>query len=122
MAQENPDLSSLASWLGRHADLGPDCSIVASSRPKTGFSADTLLLTVAGAKQTKRLVIRIDHPGRTLFLDSTIERQARMMQSLAKYGVPVPVVLAWTEDLGPLGAPFLVMEHVEGRSLPQHPS
>ena len=41
-------------------------------------------------------------------------REARIMQSLAGTGVPVPTILAIGEDPGILGAPFFVMNYVDG--------
>jgi aminoglycoside phosphotransferase (APT) family kinase protein len=41
-------------------------------------------------------------------------REARIMQSLEGTGVPVPTILAIGEDPGILGAPFFVMNYVDG--------
>jgi len=41
-------------------------------------------------------------------------REAKIMQSLAGNGVPVPTILAIGEDPGILGAPFFVMNYVNG--------
>jgi aminoglycoside phosphotransferase (APT) family kinase protein len=41
-------------------------------------------------------------------------REARIMQSLESTGVPVPTILAIGEDPGILGAPFFVMNYVDG--------
>jgi aminoglycoside phosphotransferase (APT) family kinase protein len=41
-------------------------------------------------------------------------REARIIQSLGGTGVPVPTVLAVGEDLSILGAPFFVMNYVDG--------
>ncbi|MCU1699191.1 MAG: Phosphotransferase enzyme family protein [Mycobacterium sp.] len=43
-----------------------------------------------------------------------VAREARIIQSLAGTAVPVPTVLAIAEDSSILGAPFFVMEHVDG--------
>lgn len=122
MAETVQDLRRLEAWLGSHTDIGP-CTIVSRKRPLTGFSAETLLLTAATADGRERgVVVRIDRPGRTSFLNATITRQAHTMQALARHGVPVPAVLGWSEDLEALGGPFLVMEHASGIQLPQRPS
>jgi aminoglycoside phosphotransferase (APT) family kinase protein len=52
-------------------------------------------------------------------------REARIMQSLEGTGVPVPTILAIGEDPGILGAPFFVMNYVDGdvarrSGLPEH--
>jgi aminoglycoside phosphotransferase (APT) family kinase protein len=41
-------------------------------------------------------------------------REAQIMETLATQGIPVPTVLAGTEDPSILGAPFFVMSFVEG--------
>jgi aminoglycoside phosphotransferase (APT) family kinase protein len=43
-----------------------------------------------------------------------VVREARIIQSLAGTAVPVPTVLAIAEDSSILGAPFFVMEYVDG--------
>lgn len=96
--------------------------MVGVRQPKTGFSADTLLLDTIGGEGPVALVVRIERVGRHMFLDSSIPRQARMMDLLRQAQVPVPSVLGWSTDLSILGAPFLVMRACAGESLPQHPS
>lgn len=44
-----------------------------------------------------------------------IEREARVLTALSESDVPVPRVLGLCEDAGVIGAPFFVMEMVEGR-------
>lgn len=44
-----------------------------------------------------------------------IEREFRVMRSLAAQGIPVPRTLLLCEDEGVIGRAFFVMEHVEGR-------
>ncbi|MDB5687179.1 MAG: hypothetical protein JWR77_1768, partial [Rhizorhabdus sp.] len=91
------DLSRLEAWLA--ADVGPGCRIVAVGQPKTGFSADTMMLTVQlAAGAAREIVVRIEHPGRAVFLDASIERQARMMAGLGRHGIVVPSVMGWSED------------------------
>lgn len=122
MAQTRRDLSRLDAWLSSHTQLGANCHIVSIGQPKTGFSADTLLLSVQSEKGAADIVLRIEHPGRNIFLDASIERQARMMEALAQRGVPVPEILGWDVGGTVLDAPFLVMCKTDGTSLPQYPS
>jgi aminoglycoside phosphotransferase (APT) family kinase protein len=46
-----------------------------------------------------------------------VVREGRVMSALERTGVPVPRVLSVCESPGVIGAPFLVMEHVEGHVL-----
>jgi aminoglycoside phosphotransferase (APT) family kinase protein len=93
------------------------------ARPKTGFSADTLLIDLEGCRDgPASLAVRVEHPGRDTFLGASIPRQAHMIGGLHRAGIRVPSLIGWETDTDALGAAFLVMERVEGRSLPQHPS
>lgn len=121
MAAVTQDLIALCSWLAS-TGIGTRCQVVGRRQPKTGFSADTLLLDVATDEGPAAIVVRIERIGRHMFQDSSMERQARMMDLLRQSGIPVPTVLGWSTNLEILGAPFLVMRACAGVSLPQHPS
>ncbi len=122
MAAILQDFTAFCIWLGKTGGAGTRCEVVGVKQPKTGFSADTLLLEIATDTGHADIVVRIERIGRHMFLDSSMERQARMMDLLAQAGVPVPTVLGWSTDLSILGAPFLVMRACAGVSLPQNPS
>ena len=120
---DKENLDRFCTWLSTQGAVVAPCQVAGFERPKTGFSAETLMITVTdGAGVSREIIVRIDRPGKALFLDASIERQARMMQGLVAHGAPVPAVLGWTDDISILGAPFLVMERAPGISLPQHPS
>jgi aminoglycoside phosphotransferase (APT) family kinase protein len=123
VVHRNENLAPLERWLVAVGGFKPGSRISDQKRPKTGFSADTLLLKVDDGGATPiGIVVRVEHMGNSIFLDAAIMRQAQMMVGLGKHGVCVPEVIGWSEDLGVLGAPFLVMKHSAGVSLPQHPS
>lgn len=122
MAAIVQDFTALCSWIGTTGGAGSHCEVLGVKQPKTGFSADTLLLEITTDAGHADIVVRIERIGRHMFQDSSMERQARMMDLLAQAGVPVPTVLGWSTDLTILGAPFLVMRACAGVSLPQHPS
>lgn len=122
MAAVAQDFTALCNWIEATGALGAHCEVVGIRQPKTGFSADTLLLEIASDAGPADIVIRIERIGRHMFLDSSMARQAMMMELLGQAGVPVPTVLGWSTDLSILGSPFLVMRACAGVSLPQHPS
>jgi aminoglycoside phosphotransferase (APT) family kinase protein len=116
----------LETWLRKHVAGGAPLELRDITRPKGGFSAQTLLLKVAVQEQGEwrehDWVVRLEQTGREIFPDTDIARQARMMRALAERNIPVPVVLGVESDRSLLGGQFLVMERIAGHSLPQHPS
>jgi len=85
----------------------------------TGFSSDTLLFDLsyeqAGARTTRPLVCRAEPTGFCVFRSYDVTRQYRIMDALAPTDVPVPRMVGLERDPALLGAPFFVMERVEGR-------
>jgi aminoglycoside phosphotransferase (APT) family kinase protein len=62
-----------------------------------------------------RLVIRMGPAGEGLFPDYNLSRQCALLRALAKTPVPVPRLRWYEPGSAVLGAPFYVMDHVEGR-------
>ena len=120
------DLDRLAAWLETALPNVASLKIIDANAPKTGFSATTLLLTLGftrdGEPQTQSVVVRIEQPGHDIFLDTDIARQGEMMRELARHGLRAPDVLGIERDRAILGGQFMVTAHVDGQSLPQHPS
>jgi aminoglycoside phosphotransferase (APT) family kinase protein len=111
----------LSSWLAEQLPLGADPVITDLRVPKeSGLSAETVMFNVAwsqrGARREQRLVARVAPTGPGIYMDYDIPREAQVLRAVASHSaVPVPAVL-WSEtDPAVLGAPFLVMEHVDGR-------
>jgi aminoglycoside phosphotransferase (APT) family kinase protein len=109
----------LGEWVQRHvlpgdAGLGP-VVIGEMERPAAGQSNDTVAFRASWPGGSVRLVVRRQAGGHQIFRDADVLREARVLQGLAGTGVPVPAVLGLEADRSILGAPFFVMEHVEGR-------
>lgn len=104
----------LTGWLVEH--LGSkDVVVIGLSRPEAGQSNDTILCEVALKGHPLYLVVRRQAVGTTIFREPDVVREARVLQGLAPSAVPVPEV-RWIEpDPSVLGAPFFVMERVNGR-------
>jgi aminoglycoside phosphotransferase (APT) family kinase protein len=89
-----------------------------------GYSNETLLFDVtsspaAGERTTRSLVARLQTEGITLFPDVPLRLQYDVMKSIGDHtDIPVPKVGAWVEDSSILGAPFFLMDRVEGRQPP----
>jgi aminoglycoside phosphotransferase (APT) family kinase protein len=94
--------------------------------PSSGFSNETLLFDArwreAGERRSAALVARIKATAFQIFPEYDVERQHRVLALLADTDVPVPRVFGYEPDESFLGAPFFVMERVEGRIPPDAPT
>ncbi|WP_405739381.1 phosphotransferase family protein [Streptomyces sp. NBC_00028] len=87
-----------------------------------GMSSETLLFDIEHPEPPLRscaLRLAADPAAYTVFPVYDMVRQYRTMRAVGEHSdLPVPRVLWLEEDPGPLGAPFFVMERVEGRVPP----
>ena len=101
------DVSRFSAWLGE----------------VTGESADVTVTAIRGGGSCE--MFRVDRLGESWVVRRApraavsatahqVIREARIMEALSGQGVPVPSVLARSEDSAILGAPFFVMSFVEG--------
>ncbi|MBO1331514.1 phosphotransferase family protein [Streptomyces sp. VRA16 Mangrove soil] len=110
----------LTAWLGGRL---PGAKAVNVTVPASnGMSSETLLFDIEHPEPPVRscaLRLAADPSAYTIFPVYDMPRQYRTMRLAAeRSGIPVPRVLWLEEDPGPLGAPFFVMERVEGRVPP----
>ena len=115
----------LATWLGtRHPDRTP-VTVSGLKRSDGGYSNVTLLSEVGwtrdGRPQTVPVVLRVQPPTHSVYPDCDIVRQYRVMELLAGCDVPVPRLLGLETDNTVLGAPFFLMERIEGRVPNENP-
>jgi len=95
--------------------LGDDARVVGFVAPQsTGFSSLTYLADVERDGLVTREVLRSTPSGPSVFRSYDLGLQVACMRNLADV-VPTPTILAWEPDPAALGAPFYVMEAVEGR-------
>ncbi|WP_030165626.1 phosphotransferase family protein [Spirillospora albida] len=118
--QRDPEitLATLTRWLDGHR---PGVRITRLDTPQTsGFSSETLLFdaewTDPAAAATGRYVARVAPEHYQIFPEPRFEEQYRLMRILdADTDIPVPPI-HWYEPTGSvLGAPFFVMERIDGR-------
>jgi aminoglycoside phosphotransferase (APT) family kinase protein len=108
---------ALEEWLrGR---LGAESVTVTGLEvPKAGFSNETIVADVAWTdalgKHDRPVVVRIEPTSHQLFVEPDALRQAQVMSTLAGR-VPVPPIWLTDDDPDVLGAPFFLMERVDGR-------
>lgn len=115
------DAANLEAWLAERLPEARELAVRDFRAPEaSGFSNDTLLfeLETRGPAGVRRepLVVRIQPTGFQVFPEYDLGLQFRAMELLAKTDVPVPRV-RWLEedDRAVLGAPFYLMDRVEGR-------
>ncbi|MEV0527689.1 phosphotransferase family protein [Streptomyces sp. NPDC050439] len=110
----------LTAWLGARL---PGAKATGVRVPESnGMSSETLLFDIEHPQPPLRacaLRVAADPAAYTIFPVYDLPRQHRTMRLVAEHtDLPVPRVLWLEEDPGPLGAPFFVMERVEGRVPP----
>ena len=113
--------AKLVEWLAKKLPQAERLRIEGLRGPRdTGFSSDTLMFDLHydqnGSAVREDLVIRLEPAGAFgIFPEYDVALQHDMMKALADTPVPVPRMLWLEEDRGALGAPFYVMERLEGR-------
>ena len=104
------------------ARAGAAVTVGSVHRPTaTGFSADTVIVDVAGIGDVDRLVVQAAPRGPALFADYDLARTFRVQSELAPFGVPVPRMRWLCADPTWIGGPFYVMDFVLGRVPPDRP-
>jgi aminoglycoside phosphotransferase (APT) family kinase protein len=67
--------------------------------------------------QGRRAVLRLPPPGARIAGPADIPRQGRIMQALHAQGLPVPAILAMTDEPAVDGRPFVLMEAMPGERI-----
>ncbi len=114
------DWARLGDFLGREAFPGSkDLKITEMNRPTGGASWETFLVDVEmqldGSLQTRRVAIK-RAPTSGPLAPYLVSKDVRVFTTLAASDVPVPRMLAWTEDPAIFIRPFSVTSFVEGES------
>jgi aminoglycoside phosphotransferase (APT) family kinase protein len=98
------------------AATGDRVSVTGLRRLSGGASRETWSFDAEGPQRRLPLVLRRDAPG---LPSSTMLLEARCLEAAAGAGVPVPRVLAASDDPAALGASFLVMQRIDGETIPR---
>jgi aminoglycoside phosphotransferase (APT) family kinase protein len=98
----------------------PDASSVEVTRvevPQTnGLSTETVLFEAAWGGSSRRLVARVQPVGPAVFPRYDLQLEFHVMDALSRGSdVPVPAMLFSESEPDMLGAPFIVMERIDGR-------
>lgn len=105
---EEPDVESLGNYLREHLEGGAG-ELVIEQFPK-GYSNLTYLLRLGG----RQLVLRRPPFGANIRSAHDMSREFRILSGLTGIYPKVPKPLLYCEDEAVIGAPFYVMERVEG--------
>lgn len=97
-------------------DVLGDVVVSGVSRMPGGSSRETWSVSVVTDAGPRRLVLRRDPAGAP---SSGMVLEATLLAQASRAGVPVPAVVVSGERDSPLGSSFVVMEHVEGETLPK---
>ncbi|MBN9608993.1 MAG: phosphotransferase family protein [Actinobacteria bacterium] len=103
------NLARVAEWFDR---AGP--GLAAGPLRATLIAGGRSNLTYALTDGMKRWVLRRPPLGHVLATAHDMGREYRVITALADSAVPVPVTYGLCEDAGVIGAPFYVMDHVDG--------
>lgn len=111
--------AALLKWLRGKLPQATDLDVSDLKAAEGGSSSETLFfdlaITEAGTSRRESLVLRIQAAGYQVYQDPSVERQYRVMAMVGRESAaPVPRVLWYEGDASILGAPFFVMERVEG--------
>jgi aminoglycoside phosphotransferase (APT) family kinase protein len=117
----------LTPWLSARMPHARDLQVTSISTPKGGGnSAETAFFDIAyvmaGESKSDSLVLRRQLDGAELFMGTDLQLPWRMMETMRIKGIPVPRMIGLEMDRAVLGNPFLVMEKVPGRMVPQSPN
>jgi aminoglycoside phosphotransferase (APT) family kinase protein len=103
------DPAAVATWL---ASVAPDA--VTGPFEASLITGGKSNLTYRLTDGTHDYVVRRPPLGHVLATAHDMAREHRVMAALAPTDVPVPAMIALCEDVGVIGAPFYVMQRVEG--------
>lgn len=138
-APRDPEVTRevLTNWLNDPARL-PGAQITRLETPEfSGFSSEILMIDVAPAGATgaagangaagatgasEALVVRVAPLHYQVFPEVRFEEEYRLMRILReRTDIPVPSIRWYERDEKHLGAPFMVMDRIEGRVPPDMP-
>lgn len=119
-------VQQLGPWLSDRLPGAPEVAIVDAVEPAQGFSSRTILFTArwpqGGAILERRLVARIQRDVAVPML-ADVFHQYRVMRAITAHSpVKVPRIDFAESDSAVLGAPFFLMDQIDGRIPPDFPS
>lgn len=111
-------LPVLRDWLADKLDSGGEVKIEGIRGGPSGLSNATYFLQVSSGDATSELVLRMAPESFTLIPEGELTVQFEVPKVLAAHGIPVAPMRWFEPDPAVLGAPFLVMDRVQGEVCP----
>ena len=112
---EQVDADALLAWLAQaRPELVPAGARLLIRQFPAGFSNLTYRVTVEHAHGQQAIVLRRPPRGVKAGIAHDMGREHGILTALNARGVPVPKPLARCDDAAVIGAPFYLMEHVNG--------
>jgi aminoglycoside phosphotransferase (APT) family kinase protein len=112
---EQVDADALLAWLAQaRPELAPAGARLLIRQFPAGFSNLTYRVTVEHAHGQQAIVLRRPPRGVKAGIAHDMGREHGILTALHARGVPVPKPLARCDDAAVIGAPFYLMEHVNG--------
>jgi aminoglycoside phosphotransferase (APT) family kinase protein len=116
---------NLVHWLGTRFPDARNIRVFFDGQPSGGYSNETWLLNldwvIQGTAEVRPLVLRMAPISDGIFPHYDLNFQYRCMEALRDTEVPVPSLLDFCDEVVYLGAPFYVMERIEGRAPIENP-
>ena len=111
--------AALGDWLATHRPGARDIAVTHLRNPSQGYSNETWLCDASwqedgGPRRNLPLVLRVQTTAVGTFPDCDLGKQYRCMTALQDRDIPVPRLFGFEPDAEPLGAPFFLMERVDG--------
>ncbi|MET0984179.1 MAG: phosphotransferase family protein [Steroidobacteraceae bacterium] len=113
----NSTQDPFVAWIQQRLPDAHDIQVTPFRAASSGQSNETKLFDLTYRMpelKTEGLVLRRAPGGRGLFPEYDLDMQVGVMRALAATRVPVPVVRWYEPDNAVLGAPFVVMEFIDG--------
>jgi aminoglycoside phosphotransferase (APT) family kinase protein len=111
----------LADWWSSKVPGAQDVTVTDVQVPGAGgLSNETVLFTASwredGTERTRGMVARVQPDGPGVFPEYDLSKEAAVIKALGEHSrVAVPGVYFFEDDPAVFGAPFLVMERIDGR-------
>lgn len=114
------DLRDALAAVVRAATGDPATTVGDVTRLSGGASRETWAFDAVGSDGTvDPLILRRDPPGVSRTGSGGMGLEARVLTAAAAAGVPVPRILTSSDDPAVLGAAFIIMERLEGETIPR---